>query len=67
MAKYQWYMTAMDVSHRLFLYTLLGGSLYMVGGFAYTSFVTSSQNKKKIEEYVDEHKKEQAVLELPKN
>lgn len=54
MSKYAWYTRATDVVHRLTVLTLVGGTLYMSGGLAYTLYM----NGKKYEEQVTQSVKD---------
>ena len=52
MSKYAWYTRVTDTLHRLTVLTLVGGTLYMSGGLAYTLYM----NGKKYEQQVTQQK-----------
>ncbi|CAI4047473.1 hypothetical protein SKDZ_13G0080 [Saccharomyces kudriavzevii ZP591] len=52
MSRYAWYTRVTDTLHRLTVLTLVGGTLYMSGGLAYTLYM----NGKKYEQQMTQQK-----------
>lgn len=43
MARYAWYVRATDTLHRLTVMSLIGGTLYLSGGLAYTLYMNGKR------------------------
>lgn len=59
MATYPWYTRVGDVLHRMTVLTLVGGSLYMLGGSFYTIILRSRQNQEKLDQFIEQKKAEE--------
>ncbi|CDO51367.1 similar to Saccharomyces cerevisiae YML129C COX14 Mitochondrial membrane protein [Geotrichum candidum] len=45
MAGRPWYVQATDVAHRLFVLSIIGGSIYITGGLATTLYMNTSAKR----------------------
>lgn len=63
MANYAWYTRVTDAVHRLTVLTIIGGSLYMTGGLAYTMYINGRNYEKQVTTSVQLSKDEARELE----